>query len=134
MVTLEERTRDCCGLNLSIAIDYGGRDELTRAVRSLAADVATGGLAPGAISQATIAQALDTCGLPDPDLVIRTSGEFRISNFLLWQATYAEYDFPATAWPDFGVRELAEAVERYNRRERRFGEVQADAPRVAAGG
>ena len=104
MEAMEARTRDCRGLNLSIAIDYGGRDELTRAIRALSRQVEEGRLRPGGISEAAMAAALDTRGLPDPDLIIRTSGELRISNFLLWQGAYAEYDFPRVAWPDFTVR------------------------------
>jgi undecaprenyl diphosphate synthase len=123
MRMLEDRTRDCTGLNLSIAIDYGGRDELTRALRTLAADVAAGGLAPEEICERTISRALDTRELPDPDFIIRTSGEQRISNFLLWQGTYAEYDFPETAWPDFSVGHFAAALEAYRERDRRFGRI-----------
>jgi undecaprenyl diphosphate synthase len=133
MAALEERTRACTGLTLTIAIDYGGRDELTRAVRLLAGDVAAGHLEPASIGEGTIGQALDTCGLPDPDLIIRTSGEVRISNFLLWQGIYAEYHFPDTAWPDFGVAGLADAIERFGRRTRRFGELEP-APARAVGG
>ncbi len=123
MELLEERTRDCQDMTLSIAIDYGGRDELTRAVRALSHEVAHGSLPPMAISEATLGAALDTRGLPDPDFIIRTSGELRISNFLLWQGIYAEYDFPETAWPDFGVEAFSEAIEGYRMRSRRFGEV-----------
>ncbi|HMQ91987.1 MAG TPA: polyprenyl diphosphate synthase [Amaricoccus sp.] len=123
MQDLEDRTAHCEGLNLTIAIDYGGRDEITRAVRSLARDVASGALQPGAISERGIAAALDTRELPDPDLIIRTSGEFRVSNFLLWQSTYAEYDFPTVAWPDFTAERFAESVSGYTRRLRRFGQV-----------
>lgn len=123
MELLEERTRDCQSMTLSIAIDYGGRDELTRAVRALSQKVACGALPPSAISESMLEAALDTSGLPDPDFIIRTSGELRISNFLLWQGTYAEYDFPETAWPDFGVEAFAGAIEGYRLRSRRFGEV-----------
>jgi undecaprenyl diphosphate synthase len=123
MELLEARTMHCRGLNLSIAIDYGGRDELTRAVRALSERVAVGALPPGAISEELLASALDTRELPDPDLVIRTSGELRISNFLLWQSAYAEYDFPAVAWPDFTVRNLAECIDGFHLRRRRFGQV-----------
>jgi undecaprenyl diphosphate synthase len=124
MDTLEARTQDGDGLALSIAIDYGGRDELTRAVRALSREVASGALPPAAISEAALAGALDTHGLPDPDFIIRTSGEFRVSNFLLWQAVYAEYDFPEVAWPDFTVGHFAAAVEGYRLRQRRFGAVE----------
>jgi undecaprenyl diphosphate synthase len=132
MAELEAETRGCHGLTLSIAIDYGGRDELTRAVRALSSEVATGRLRPAAITEARIADALDTSGLPDPDLIIRTSGELRISNFLLWQGAYAEYDFPATAWPDFTVGAFAQAIDGYRQRSRRFGGVEeADEPFAA---
>mgnify|MGYP000963416751 CR=1 FL=1 len=121
MAALEDRTSDCRGLNLCIAIDYGGRDELTRAVRALSREVETGRLPPAGISEADFAAALDTRGLPDPDFIIRTSGELRISNFLLWQGTYAEYDFPRTAWPDFTAGDFRAAVEAFRLRQRRFG-------------
>ena len=121
MEALEERTRHCEGLNLSIALDYGGRDELTRAVRTLSREVEAGRLPPAGICEHAIGAALDTHALPDPDLIIRTSGELRISNFLLWQGIYAEYDFPPVAWPDFSARHFAEAVEAFRQRQRRFG-------------
>jgi undecaprenyl diphosphate synthase len=121
MEALEARTRGCRGLNLSIAIDYGGRDELTRAVKALSREVEEGRLPPAGISEAAIAAALDTAGLPDPDFIIRTSGELRISNFLLWQGVYAEYDFPEVPWPDFTVERLAAALDGYRLRQRRFG-------------
>jgi undecaprenyl diphosphate synthase len=130
MLELEARTMHCRGLNLSIAIDYGGRDELTRAVQAIAGRVALGEIAPDAIDAGTLSAALDTRALPDPDLIIRTSGEYRVSNFLLWQAVYAEFDFPAIAWPDFGVPEFADAVAGFRLRQRRFGEV---APALIAG-
>jgi undecaprenyl diphosphate synthase len=132
MDELEARTAACAGLQLSIAIDYGGRDELTRAVRALAARVQTGELDPAAITERALAAALDTRALPDPDLIIRTSGEQRISNFLLWQGVYAEYAFPQIAWPDFGPAQLAEAVAAFRGRERRFGAVAAEAGLNAA--
>jgi undecaprenyl diphosphate synthase len=124
MELLEDRTRECSGLNLTIAIDYGGRDELTRAVQAVSRQVEAGLLPPNAISETVLEAALDTRGLPDPDLIIRTSGEFRISNFLLWQGTYAEYDFPLTAWPDFTETHFAEAIEAFRGRQRRFGRVE----------
>jgi len=114
MARLEAETRACHGLNLSIAIDYGGRDELTRAVRALSHEVATGALPPSAICESRLAQALDTRDLPDPDLIIRTSGEIRISNFLLWQGAHAEFDFPSVAWPDFTVRHFADLIEAHH--------------------
>lgn len=129
MASLEEKTQDCRGLTLSIAIDYGGRDELTRAVRAISQEVACGALPPSGISEAAIADALDTRGLPDPDFIIRTSGEVRVSNFLLWQGVYAEYEFPDVTWPDFSVGHFAAAIEGFRLRQRRFG--AADAPAVA---
>jgi len=119
MAGIETRTQDCSTLHLTVAINYGGRDELTRAVRAIAA----AGIPPDQISQATIAAHLDWPDLPDPDLVIRTSGEMRSSNFLLWQAAYAEYEFTPTLWPDFTRAELAEIIARFSGRERRFGGV-----------
>lgn len=125
METLEERTRACHGLNLTIAIDYGGRDELTRAVRAIAWQVAAGSLPLSAISEDLVGSQLDTRELPDPDLIIRTSGEFRLSNFLLWQSVYAEYHFVETPWPDFTVDHFAQAVASYRSRRRRFGRIEA---------
>ena len=124
MDALEANTRRCRGLELTIAIDYGGRNELTRAIRGLASEVEAGALAPEAIGEARLDAALDTAALPDPDLIVRTSGEVRISNFLLWQAAYAEYAFVPTAWPDFGVEGLAKIVDDFRLRERRFGDVE----------
>lgn len=124
MRMLETRTAGCRGLTLTIAIDYGGRDELTRAMRHLSGEVAAGRLEPGAIDETALSQALDTRGLPDPDFIIRTSGERRVSNFLLWQSVYAEYAFPATAWPDFTASHLAAAVDAFRNRDRRFGQIE----------
>lgn len=121
MEELEERTGACRGLQLTIAIDYGGRDEVTRAVRGLALAVAEGRLAASEITESVIGRALDTRELPDPDLIIRTSGELRVSNFLLWQSVYAEYGFPQVTWPEFGAGLLAETIAEFRRRERRFG-------------
>lgn len=132
MEMLEERTRNCRGLNLTIALDYGGRDELSRAVRGLAERVAEGALAPEAIGEEALASALDTRDLPDPDFIIRTSGECRVSNFLLWQATYAEYEFLKIAWPDFTAETLAGSVKGYHRRQRRFGQIGGAAPAARA--
>jgi undecaprenyl diphosphate synthase len=131
MEALETRTAGCRGLNLTIAIDYGGRDEIGRAIAGIAGRVARGALDPEDIDAATLAGALDTRGLPDPDLIIRTSGEQRVSNFLLWQAAYAEYDFPATAWPDFTTGHLSAAVAAFRGRERRFGQVASLRARTA---
>lgn len=132
MAELEERTRGCRGLELTIAIDYGGRDELTRAVRGLAEAVAAGHLDSGSISEPLLGGLLDTRELPDPDLIIRTSGEVRVSNFLLWQSVYAEYDFAEIAWPEFTPRHFAAALEGYRTRERRFGRAGAASGREAA--
>lgn len=118
---LEEMTAKNTGLHFQIAINYGGRDELTRAVRKLAGQVERGERTPGSIDEAAIESALDTAGLPAPDLLIRTCGEQRISNFLLWQCAYTEFYFTDIAWPDFNKQELARAIEAYNHRERRFG-------------
>lgn len=108
-------------LTLTLALSYGSRNELTRAARRLAEKTAAGQLDPAVIDDDCLAAELDTAGFPDPDLVIRTSGEMRISNFLLWQAAYAEFYFTEVLWPDFSVAQLHEALEEYARRERRFG-------------
>ncbi|SHJ26225.1 undecaprenyl diphosphate synthase [Shimia gijangensis] len=121
----EELTEHCTGTNLTIALNYGGRDEVARATKRLARDVATGHLDPEDVDQETLPKYLDTRVLPDPDLVIRTSGEARISNFLLWQSAYAEYEFIDTLWPDFSAEEFHSLVSSYGGRERRFGGVKA---------
>ena len=121
---MEGRTEGNTRLRLAVAINYGGRDELVRAARALAQDVAEGRLAPGAVDDAALAARLDTAGMPDPDLVIRTSGETRISNFLPWQAAYAEYEFTPTLWPDFTPDELVSILQRFGERDRRFGGVR----------
>ena len=123
MAGIEDRTAPLTRLNLTVAINYGGRDEILRTLRSIAQDVAAGLLDPAAITDALMAQRLDTAALPDPDLVIRTSGETRTSNFLPWQAAYAEYEFTQTLWPDFTPAELARIVARFGNKERRFGGV-----------
>ena len=123
MAGIEARTAAYSRLNLTVAINYGGRDELARAVRRLAGEVAGGRLAADAVTEDLISAYLDTADLPDPDLVIRTSGETRTSNFLPWQAAYAEYEFTETLWPDFTPDELAQIVGRFGNRERRFGGV-----------
>ena len=110
-------------LHLTIALNYGGRDEVARATKRLAREVAAGRLDPETVDAETLARYLDTCFLPDPDLVIRTSGEARISNFLLWQSAYSEYEFVDTLWPDFTREEFARVVASFGRRERRFGAV-----------
>ena len=123
MAGIEARTAPFSRLNLTVAINYGGRDELTRAMQAIAGKVAAGQLQPDAISDAVISDHLDTADLPDPDLVIRTSGETRTSNFLPWQAAYAEFEFTPTLWPDFTPEELAAILARFGNRERRFGGV-----------
>ncbi|MDE5709411.1 MAG: di-trans,poly-cis-decaprenylcistransferase [Alistipes sp.] len=117
----EEQTAGGDKLTLLLALNYSSRDEIVRAVRKIAGRVAAGTLAPEAIGEQTLAGALDTAGVPDPDLVIRTSGECRLSNFLLWQASYAEFYFPQVLWPDFTEEEFDRAMEEYARRDRRFG-------------
>ncbi len=123
---LEQATQYNTGLHFQIAINYGGRDEIRRAVVKLADKVAAGVLKPEEIDDKKIAAELDTAGLPDPDLLIRTSGEQRISNYLLWQASYAELYFTSVFWPDFDKNELAKAVEVYQKRDRRYGLVEEE--------
>lgn len=117
-----ERSKDNDRLILSVGLNYGGRNEIMHAVRKIVAS----GVAPEEVTEALISESLFTAGTPDPDLVIRTSGEYRISNFLLWQSAYAEWDFPDTLWPDFGVEELYSSIERYAKRDRRFGKLSAN--------
>jgi len=123
MSGIEAQTAEFDRLHLTVAINYGGRDEILRAVQALARDVAEGKRPPGDVTEADIADRLDTSDLPDPDLVIRTSGETRTSNFLPWQSAYAEYEFTPTLWPDFTPDELAAILARFGNRERRFGGV-----------
>ncbi len=125
MDELELLTSDNDKVHLTIALNYGGRDEVSRATKRLAQDVTAGRLDPEKVDEETLPKYLDTYVLPDPDLVIRTSGEARISNFLLWQSAYAEYEFIDTLWPDFSPEIFAELVQNYGRRERRFGGVIA---------
>jgi undecaprenyl diphosphate synthase len=124
MDQMEQETAKNDGINLTIAINYGGRDEVARATRRLAMDVADGRLDPADVDEETLPKYLDTYVLPDPDLVIRTSGEARISNFLLWQSAYAEYEFIDTLWPDFTAEELGRLCASYGARDRRFGAVR----------
>ena len=117
----EQETASGVRLTLTLALSYGGRDEIVRATRKIAQKVLAGELEPDAIDSADFETTLDTAGLPDPDLLIRTSGELRISNFLLWQLAYAELYFVDAYWPDFGPAELRQALESYRQRRRRFG-------------
>jgi undecaprenyl diphosphate synthase len=119
------RTANHQELVLTLALSYGGRNELVRAARALAREVVAGRLIPESIDEECLARALDTVGLPDPDLLIRTSGETRLSNFLLWQAAYAEFVFLDVLWPDFSAKHLRAALAEFARRERRFGLTRA---------
>jgi undecaprenyl diphosphate synthase len=121
----EDLTRGNSGLVLVVAFNYGARQEIARAARRAAADVAAGRLAAAAITDETLATYLDAPDVPDPDLIIRTSGEQRLSNFLMWQAAYSELVFLPTFWPDFDRRALEEAILEFHRRERRFGGLAA---------
>ncbi len=123
MAAIEARTAKNDRLHLTVSINYGGRDEILRAVQRLACDVVAGHIDISDADEAAFEARLDTHDIPDPDLVIRTSGETRVSNFLLWQAAYAEYEFCPTLWPDFTAAELAEIIGCYSARERRYGGV-----------
>lgn len=120
---LETLSRDYDGLNFTIAINYGGRDELVRAFKKIGLDLASGNLEACDITEQMISEHLDTKELPDPDLMIRTSGEQRLSNYMLWQLGYAEFYFTDVLWPDFTKEDLIEAIRYYNGRERRYGGV-----------
>ncbi len=121
IANLEESTKDNTGIGFQIAINYGARDEMRRAVTRLAQKAAEGELRPEDITEQVISEELDTAGIPDPDLLIRTCGEQRLSNFLMWQLSYSEMYFTEAAWPDFNKEELEKAIDAYNHRERRYG-------------
>ncbi len=127
LLEAEETTRSNSGLTVVIAFNYGSRDEIARAAASLAADVAAGRLKASDINAEMIDERLDTADIPDPDLIIRTSGEERLSNFLLWQAAYAELMFVPDLWPDFNREAFFAALERFGARDRRFGGLSAKA-------
>lgn len=118
---LEEATKNNDGLHFQIAINYGGRDEIVRALKKAMEKAAAGQLAPEDLAEEDVSGFLDTAGIPDPDLLIRTCNEQRISNFLLWQLAYTEFYFTPVPWPDFTKEELVKAVEAYNHRDRRYG-------------
>ena len=123
---LEEFSKDYTELHFQIALNYGSRDEIVRGMRRMAEDAAQGRLRPEEIEEKTIGNYLDTAGIPDPDLLIRTSGEQRLSNFLLWQLAYTEFYFTDVPWPDFDKAELIRAIETYNHRDRRYGGVKEE--------
>ena len=123
---LEDVSKDYDELYFQIALNYGSRDEITRGMRRLAQDAAEGKLIPAQITEETIEGYLDTAEVPDPDLLIRTSGELRLSNFLLWQLAYTEFYFTDVPWPDYDKEELIRAIEKYNQRERRYGGVKEE--------
>lgn len=123
---LEESTKNNDGLHFQIALNYGGRDEIVRAVKEIAGKVKEGELDPSDITEQYLSDMLDTKGLPEPDLLIRTCNEQRISNFLLWQLAYTEFYFTPVAWPDFSKEELIKAVEAYNHRDRRYGRIEEE--------
>lgn len=117
-------TKDNTGMTFVFAVNYGGRDEITRAVRTMMTDCRDGKLDVSSVDESVVASYLDTADIPDPDLLIRTSGEFRLSNYLLWQLAYSEICVTDCLWPDFNRDELLKAIVQYNKRERRFGGVK----------
>lgn len=123
---LEEFSKKYDELHFQIALNYGSRDEITRGMRRLAQNAAEGKITPEEVDEEMVESYLDTAGIPDPDLLIRTSGELRLSNFLLWQLAYTEFYFTDVAWPDFNREELIRAIEKYNARDRRYGGVKEE--------
>lgn len=123
---LEDFSKDYDELHFQIALNYGSRDEMVRGMRRLARDAADGRIKPEDIDEHVFESYLDTAGIPDPDLMIRTSGELRLSNYLLWQMAYTEFYFTDVAWPDFNKAELIKAIEKYNQRDRRYGGVKEE--------
>ena len=121
---LEEKTACCDGLNFTIALNYGGRDEIRRAVTKIAEDARSGKLLESNIDESLISSYLDTRDMPDPDLLIRTSGELRLSNYLIWQLAYTEFYFTDVLWPDFSKKDLEDAIRYFNGRDRRYGGVK----------
>ena len=123
---LEESSKDNTGLQFQIAINYGSRDEIVRMMRSMALEIEAGNLSSDDITEEYVSKHLDTGDIPDPDLLIRTSGEQRLSNFLLWQLAYSEFYFTDKHWPDFDKNELLAAIEWFNKRDRRFGNIKEE--------
>lgn len=123
---LEESSKNNDGLNFQIALNYGSRDEMVRAMRTMAKEIEEGKLHADDITEERFETYLDTRGIPDPDLLIRTSGEQRLSNYLLWQLAYTEFYFADVHWPDFSKEELEKAIEQYNKRDRRYGKIKED--------
>ena len=121
---LEESSKDNTGLQFQIAINYGSRDEIVRMMRSMALEIEAGNLSSDDITEEYVSKHLDTGDIPDPDLLIRTSGEQRLSNFLLWQLAYSEFYFTDKHWPEFDKEELVKAIESYSKRDRRFGDAK----------
>lgn len=126
LADLIESSKNNTGLNFQIAINYGSRDEIVRAVRKAAQDCKDGKLKPEEITEERFSGYLDTAGVPDPDLLIRTSGELRLSNYLMWQLAYTEFYFTDVPWPAFTKEELKKAIEKYNSRERRYGGIKEE--------